>query len=165
MKKVALLIFFIFIFSGLFKNISFAAIDYQLPYPGILPDSSFYKLKVARDFIVGFIISNPIKKAEFNLMQADKRLNAGLYLLKKDKNNLKLAESTISKGENYFFESLQSVKQAKKEGREVNDILRRLSLSSKKHQELLAVLRFNLMAEKSKDLEKEVNLLLQKEQE
>src|SRR3989344_6985739 len=52
--------------------------EYTLPYPGILPDNLLYPIKVFRDRIVSFLISDPLKKAEFNLLQADKRLQAGV---------------------------------------------------------------------------------------
>ncbi|MBF8250036.1 MAG: LPXTG-motif cell wall anchor protein, partial [Candidatus Levybacteria bacterium] len=56
-------------------------VNYELPYPGLLPDSPLYFLRVTRDKLVSFLISDPLKKAEFDLLQADKRLNAGIYLL------------------------------------------------------------------------------------
>src|SRR3989344_1770388 len=76
------------------------SVDYDLPYPGLLPDHPLYFLKMMRDSAIGFLISDPLKKAEFDLLQADKRLNSGLYLLHNDKDkNAELAQSTISKGE------------------------------------------------------------------
>lgn len=113
-------------------------VEYQLPYPGLLPDSAFYSLKALRDKIVGFLISDPIKKAEFKLLAADKRLNAGAYLFEKSKYDLAL--STISKGENYFEEAINKVKEAKKQGRDTTDILIILSISVKKHREVLITL-------------------------
>lgn len=114
------------------------SVKYDLPYPGILPDHPLYFLKMIRDRIVSFLISDPLKKADFDLLQADKRLNSGIYLLNKNKDkNEKLAHSTISKGENYFEEAIQNVRQAQKQGLDTKDILRRLSDASKKHQEVL----------------------------
>ncbi|PIZ98613.1 MAG: hypothetical protein COX78_02915, partial [Candidatus Levybacteria bacterium CG_4_10_14_0_2_um_filter_35_8] len=57
--------------------------NYELPYPGLLPDHPLYFLKMTRDKIIGFFISDPIKKAEFDILQSDKRLSAGVYLLNK----------------------------------------------------------------------------------
>src|SRR3989338_6920091 len=74
--------------------------DYQLPYPGILPDNPLYNLKTLRDKVWSFLISNPSKKAEFDLLQADKRLSVAIALF--DLKKYDLAEATISKGENYF---------------------------------------------------------------
>jgi hypothetical protein len=87
--------------------------DYTLPYPGILPDNPFYMLKTARDNFIGLLISDAKKKAEFNLLQADKRLQAGVYLIDKNK-KYDLAEQTISKGENYFEQAISKLEEAKK---------------------------------------------------
>lgn len=110
-------------------------INYELPYPGLLPDNPLYFLRIIRDKTVGFLIADPLKKAEFNLLQADKRLNAGIYLF--NKNKISLAVSTISKAENYFEEALQKTKEARKESMKIIEIANKLINSSKKHQEVL----------------------------
>lgn len=135
-----------------------SAVEYQLPYPGILPDNSLYFLKAFRDKVVGFLISDPLKKAEFNLLEADKRLNAGVYVFEKGKPDL--AESTISKGENYFEEAITKVKSAKAQGMDVSDISRKLFTAADKHREVLSDLE--LKTDKSKkskflSLKKRVN--------
>jgi hypothetical protein len=120
------------------------SVEYELPYPGMLPDNPLYFLKMIRDRIVGFLISDPLKKAEFDLLQADKRLNAGVYLLDKNKDvNGRLAQSTISKGEDYFEQAIEKAKEAKTQGLDTKDILRRLSASSDKHQDILQSLGDN----------------------
>lgn len=114
-------------------------IEYELPYPGLLPDNPLYFLKAARDRIVDFLISDPLKKADFALLQADKRLNVGAFLVKEDKHQL--AESTISKGENYFEKAINKVEEARKQGVNTKDIATRLYTASKKHQEVLKNLK------------------------
>src|SRR5260221_7243175 len=59
-------------------------VQYDLPYPGILPDNPLYTLKVIRDEVVSFFISDPLKKASFDILQADKRIGASLYLAEGD---------------------------------------------------------------------------------
>lgn len=113
-------------------------IDYQLPYPGLLPDSPLYFLRALRDSISGFLIADPLKKAEFDLLQADKRLSAGIYLSNSKKYDL--ADSTISKGENYLEDSISKMEQAKKQGELVSDIGKRVYLSSAKHQQVLQII-------------------------
>ncbi len=44
--------------------------EYALPYPGILPDNVLYNLKVFRDKVFEFLIIDPVKKADFYLLQA-----------------------------------------------------------------------------------------------
>ncbi len=55
-------------------------VEYNLPYPGILPDHPLYFLKQLRDKILDFLITDPVKKAEFYILQADKRLSMGIAL-------------------------------------------------------------------------------------
>lgn len=140
--------------------------NYSLPYPGILPDNKLYFTKVIRDKLISFLISDPLKKAEFDLLVADKRLAAGFYLA--EKGNFKLAETTISKGENYFHDAINKTREAKKQGMSVTFITTKLSEASKKHKEVLKELQdkspkelkqsfYNLIL-KVEGLEKEVSL-------
>lgn len=105
--------------------------EYVLPYPGLLPDNPFYHVKTIRDRIVGFLISDPIKKTEFNLLQADKRLGAGRMLVQKGE--ILLAEQTISKGENYFDDVFTQLHIAKQRGLATEDVVRKLLTASQKH--------------------------------
>lgn len=147
MKKIV--IFIVFLALLLFPMHVFAQqessqsakpqVDYTLPYPGLLPDSPLYFLRATRDRIISFLISDPLKKAEFDLLQADKRLNAGIYL--SDKKKYELAVTTISKGENYFENAIVKTKEAKKQGKTVGGIASNLYLSALKHQQVLKELQ------------------------
>lgn len=155
MKKRLLLLFvLIFLFlnvQGLFaqenssikeKELSSVSaqiktIDYVLPYPGLLPDNPLYFLKAMRDRIISLLISSPLRKADFNLLAADKRLNEGILLFGKGEGKYNLAESTISKGENYFEQALDQAIQAKRIGESVGDIAQRLYQASLKHQQVI----------------------------
>lgn len=157
MRKICFLAFFVLIILLSF-NISFAGYypepgfaqdltltpvpqsDYNLPYPGLLPDSPLYIFRVIRDKVVSFLISDPKRKAEFDLLQADKRLNAGVFMLDSANQNdkkMKLAVSTMSKAENYFGSAIESAKEAKRKGMDVMGIAGKLIDSSRKHQEIL----------------------------
>ena len=146
-------------------------VEYELPYPGLLPDSPLYSLKAFRDAIIGFLISDPLKKANFYLLQADKRLSAGLSLIE-NKKNYSLAESTISKGENYFEKAIGKVQEAKTQGMDIKDIASRLLTSSKKHQEVIANLiknadaktkgSFESLLKRAQGFEKRVEALIPK---
>lgn len=128
-----------FIFSSNIANAQEKAADYQLPYPGILPDNPLYPLKAFRDRVVDFLISDPLKKAEFNILQSDKHLNAGIYLLKKGKPDL--AESTISKGENYFEKAMGNIREAKAAKMNTQNIAVKLSSSFAAHKKYLSKLK------------------------
>lgn len=164
MKKIWLLAFslLIFLFSfSLFSSKIYAKenssassslkeeVNYELPYPGLLPDSPLYFLRIIRDKTVGFLISDPFKKAEFDLLQADKRLNAGIYLFnsarqndssKKNVKKMKLAVSTISKAENYFEQALDKIGEAKMQGRNISEMEGKLRNALKKHKQELEFL-------------------------
>lgn len=113
--------------------------EYQLPYPGMLPDNPLYPLKTFRDKIVGFLISDPLKKAEFNVLQADKRLQAGVYLIDKSK-KYKLAIETISKGVNYLEEAFLKTSDAYKQGMDAAAMQDRLEKALAKHESVISAL-------------------------
>lgn len=173
MKRLFILflipLFFSVYYPAIAQESSSEAEEYQLPYAGILPDSPLYTFKAARDRIISFLISDSLRKAEFNLLQADKRLQAGVKLIEKGKEDL--AEVTISKGENYFEQALGKLEEAKREGKDVKPLLETMTASVKKHQEVVRQLQKK--AEKKKkqfaqiykrliSFEKKVDLLINK---
>jgi hypothetical protein len=117
------------------SSASESEVNYELPYPGLLPDNPLYFLRVTRDWAVGLLISDPLKKAEFNLLQADKRLNAGIYLFNKGK--ISLALSTVSKAENYFSEGIDKLEVAKIEGKDVGGMYGKMRDALRKHEQEL----------------------------
>jgi hypothetical protein len=119
-----------------------SADDYQLPYPGLLPSSPFYFLKVFRDNVIGFLITEPLKKAEFNLLQADKRLQSGVLLIEKEK-KYELAETTISKGQNYFEEAIVKIDDADRQKKQTAEMKDRIRKAGRKHTATLKELRKN----------------------
>jgi hypothetical protein len=180
MKKFIFIIFFFSIFLFNFQ-LAFAqenkmatapaAVEtYDLPYPGLLPDHPLYFLKMLRDKIIGFFISDPIKKAEFDILQADKRLNGAIYLFyKKSSEKDELAISTISKGQNYFNDALVKIKLAKQQGINISDITTKLKSSLKGHGLTLKNLEdkvsektkkeLKVSQERLKDFEKQANTI------
>lgn len=112
-------------------------VDYTLAYPGILPDNPLYKIKAFRDWLVSVLIADPLKKASFDVLLADKRLVATQYLFAETPPKNDLATETLSKGENYFFSALGQLKQARMQGENVYDILQKLQLSNAKHLEVV----------------------------
>lgn len=131
-------ILYLVISSNVFAqtSISSAQLDYSLPYPGILPDNPLYFLKTFRDRLFSFFISDPVKKSEFDLLTADKRLASSIELF--DKGKKELSETTISKGLNYFEDSVRNIKIARKEGRALDlSLMSDLEQSSQKYQEVI----------------------------
>lgn len=142
MKRLALIFVVLYL---VLSSVAFAqtasitqnpTIDYQLPYPGILADNPLYNLKTLRDKLQSFLISVPSKKAEFNLLQADKRLSVAIALF--DLKKYELAETTISKGENYFEDAIKNIKVSRMQGTVIDpSLLNNMELSSKKHKQIL----------------------------
>lgn len=142
MKKVFILLFFaIFFFFS--TQVSFAqetenstksaAIKYDLAYPGILPNNPLYKLKVLRDRVTALLISDPMKKAEFYLLQTDKGILATAMLV--DKGEIKLAQETAFKAEHNMTLLTYELKKLTK--RPSSDFIGKMKTASLKHQEVL----------------------------
>ncbi|MBI4130684.1 hypothetical protein HY468_05175 [Candidatus Roizmanbacteria bacterium] len=124
-------------------------VDYLLPYPGMLADHPLYPLKLLRDRLLDFLIRDPVKRVEFNLLMADKRLAMGIALT--EKGNHKLAEETVSKGEKYFVLSLDELQRAKEQNRDIHSsLLDRLAKSGTKHNEVVQ----NLKKQSPEDIQK-----------
>lgn len=113
---------------------------YELPYPGLLPDHPLYFLKMIRDRFISFSIQDPIKKAEFDILQADKRLNAGIYLLLTP-GKVDLARSTISKGQNYYQDAIEKVQKADTQNLDTENVKRILVSSLEKQKNILVKLK------------------------
>ena len=116
-----------------------ATSSYELPYPGMLPDSPLYFLKQVRDWILDRLISDPVKKADFYVLQADKRLSMGISLMTTGKGAL--AEQTISKGEKYMNNSVALVVGLKSQGKEIPGyVMDHVTRAIAKHDEVLTKL-------------------------
>ncbi len=110
-------------------------VDYVLPYPGMLPDHLLYPLKMLRDKILDFFIQEPVKKTEFLILMADKRLAAGQTLFNFGKTDL--GETTIAKGEAYLTRAIDEASQAVQKKTAATGLLDKLQNSVGKHIEVL----------------------------
>ncbi|MEK7551360.1 MAG: DUF5667 domain-containing protein [Patescibacteria group bacterium] len=178
MKKLLILLILLFILINPTKALAkenqdsspsavMETIQYEIPYPGLLPDNPLYYLKVIRDNILKFLISDPLKKTEFSLLQADKRLGGAKLLL--DKGKAELSITTLSKSGNYFEDAISNVQKAKKEGEDVNAILDQLLKASQKHQEIIlgmqngqkgdTLLNLKFLEQRAKDFQERVLII------
>jgi hypothetical protein len=143
MKKLCLgilLVLFSLSFQKAFAQTASSAanlpeVQYDLPYTGILPDNPLYFLKVLRDNVLGLLITDPAKKAEYDLLMADKRLGGAEALILKGKDDL--AITTLSKSGNYFYQAVQQAAIAKQQGENVGDVVGKLVTASIKHQQII----------------------------
>ena len=112
------------------------AIEYYFPYPGrILPDHPLWSIKAARDQAWLFITPKSERKAELNLLFANKRLVSSKILF--EKNKPELAYSTLVKAESYLQDSYSEEKIARENGVDTKSFLYNLSLASLKHREII----------------------------
>ena len=114
------------------------SIEYFLPYPGLLPDHPLYPIKAIRDKMLSVLISDPVKRVEFNLLMADKRLNMGILLSEKGKEAL--AETTVSKAEKYFLDAAEGFARLPRESAN-GTLLDRLVRSGQKHADSVKQMR------------------------
>ena len=166
MKKTFLILVF---FAAIFKSGAFAQevslpiptdaispspiptpVNYELPYPGVLPGSPLYTIKVLRDKINEIFMKSSIRKSNFYLLQADKRLAASIELFKDGKGEI--GEETLSKSLNYLDKSIDKMEEAKKSQENVSDIYGKIKTSSAKQKEEIEKLRKNANGEEAKKL-------------
>jgi hypothetical protein len=110
-------------------------VQYYLPYPGVLPDSKLYTLKMVRDKLSLWTTIDGEKKARKELLYADKRINAAVFLLDGGKEDL--AVTTATKAEKYLESSINKTAKLSKDGKDVKSLLKTLITASEKHLEIL----------------------------
>ena len=149
MKKYIALLFAFLAFAALVFSPNVAAqevesaqastptiVAYDLPFPGILPDHSLYKLKVLRDKIMLWLTTNPKSKADLYLLLTDKGMLATAMLV--DKNQIVLAKQTALKAEhNYTLLTQELYRFGEKPTAEY---FVKLKTAAAKHQEVLGSL-------------------------
>ena len=163
MKK--LITFLVILFALFFVRANFVSaeiatqsstpteINYELPYPGILPDSPLYFIKTLRDRIISILINDQFKRAEFELLTSDKRLAASLALANKGKDAL--AVTTFSKSNNYFKQAIDSTLKAKEMGKNIDSLRANLPSALKKHEDVLKSITTKLDSQYKNQLDEE----------
>lgn len=131
--------------------------EYELPYPGILPDHPLYFLKMGRDRLLLFFTRDQLKKAELYLLYSDKRAHMAIELSKKGK--WQLAETTISKGEKYFLKIPPAISKSREQGvSPPEDFILKIKLSHEKHSEIIESLLKDAPQGERRGLEGVLNL-------
>lgn len=105
-------------------------VTYPLPYPGILPDSPVYWLKMVRDRMLLILARTPEEKARKMLHYGNKRLAAAEKLLAKGK--VKLGITTASKAEKYLEKAIWKWKEF-----ESKQMKSELQKALKKHHQVI----------------------------
>lgn len=145
LKKVAIIFFITFLFLFIPPAFYFLSsqpislnqekIEYNLPYPGIMPDHPLFFLKEIRDYILEWTTRDTVKKAELYLLFSDKRVAMAASLAKSGKD--KQSVMAFLKGEKYFAKIPPLLEISRKQGVSPSgDLIQRLKLSNAKHKEL-----------------------------
>jgi len=117
-------------------SLSNTKVVYEMPYPGLLPDSPLYFLKIFRDRTTEFMTRDNIKKAALYLNYSDKRAVMAVQLAEKGKTQLAL--TTLSKAEKYAEKIPDLLADSKKQGTSPpDDLLLKVRLSNQKHLEII----------------------------
>jgi hypothetical protein len=107
-------------------------VDYYLAFPGkVLPDNPLWPVKALRDRVWLWITTNPSRKAELNLLFADKRVAASKLLFERDKPEI--GYSTLTKAEKYLWQASVQERENRVEGIDTGEFLSRLAKASLKH--------------------------------
>lgn len=154
----------IYIWSGIFAG-NVWAIEYRLPYPGMLPDSPFYFFKVARDQVMLRLIGDSRQKAFYYLLLSDKRLASGEMLAERERSwwaltapgigprrEKGLGSMTMVKAEEYFGQAVDEGILARGKGEEVTDLFTKLSVAGAKHTEVIDSLLTGVSGKDSEQL-------------
>lgn len=94
-----------------------SVVEYALPYPGILPDHPLYMFKKLRDQILERLISDPVRKMEFYMLQADKGVNTAVFLAAKQ--NDTLSDESLRLAQVHLAKAVEKAKELKEQGKEV----------------------------------------------
>lgn len=131
---------------------------YILPYPGILPDHPLFFLKKLRDSVIEMLIADQVRKSEFYLLQADKHLNAGIFLY--EKGNKDLAIKTITLSSDFMKRSVDGLQSIKAGGREIPaSVVEKLEQSTGKHIEVLTEMAGSSDASAKEGLDSSLTLI------
>lgn len=110
--------------------------EYALPYPGILPDHPLFFLKRLRDKILDMLIVDPLRKAEFYILQADKRLNMAIFL--REKGKMIYVGKTVLEAEQFALQALDEIRNIKTGSKEsTGGVVSSLDVSMTKHIDVL----------------------------
>jgi len=110
---------------------------YALPYPGILPDHPLYFLKTLRDKIIESLIADPVRKAEFYILQSDKYMNTAIFLQQKGK--ISLSIKAIEQAGSFSTLASQTLTKIKDSGKDIQGgVFDRFTRSMAKHREVLS---------------------------
>lgn len=113
-----------------------ATVEYQMPYPGLLPDSPIYGFKKLRDFVWLMGTGDYGKKAEVLLLLSDKQMKGAELMM--DKGKAGASVEMARRSEELFRQILENNKKGQQQGRKPqSEFIQQLKLSNQKHAEII----------------------------
>ncbi len=131
-KLVGIVMLAIFLFAG---SVAFAQTEY-LSDPGMLPDHPLYFMKRGAESVGTFFRFGDEAKANRYLRLSEKRLSEANALSEKE--NVGLTERTLERYQDQMNKGLERAEKAKERGRDMDEVLERVSEATLRHQEALA---------------------------
>lgn len=123
-------------------------IDYNLPYPGILPNHPLYFLKNIRDEILLFFTRSLLKNSRVRLLIADKNLGMATQLI--DLGLDKEAIQVLQKGEKHLLVAILQLQELKKRGELPAGAVDKFELAARKHEDVINHLMNQNLSENTK---------------
>jgi hypothetical protein len=117
-------------------DMEISKIEYDLPYPGMLPDHPLYVLKSTRDTLMVFFTRDHMKKAELLLLLSDKYTSMGIALA--EEGQWGASAEALQQSEDTFAEMLDTVKTSQSQGVSPSEeFIQKITLSNDKHKEII----------------------------
>lgn len=110
------------------------AVNYYLPYPGLLPDHILYPVKMIRDKVAEWLTFDKVAKIRLLELYADKRIGAAKVLLEGGKTELGV--ETGLKAIAYQERAVTLMEEVKAAGREEGELMNQLERATAKHAEV-----------------------------
>lgn len=126
-----------------------STVQYDLSYPGLLPDHPFYILKQVRDNMLALFIGKPLDRSSFMLLQSDKQVSAAKLLVEQRK-DVAMIRDSFAASQKSFEDAVKETQAAKQEGLATGDMINKLRIASKKHHEIVQDVMVQLSSEDKK---------------
>lgn len=118
-------------------------LEYFLPAPGMLSDHPLYFLKQIRDSILEYLITDPVKKVEFDILLADKFLSMSEIQFN-SAGKINYVPKILTRSSDYSEKALTDIEQIKLSGKSYPpDLKEKLLKSIGKHIETATIMRCN----------------------
>ncbi|MBI2028398.1 MAG: hypothetical protein HYT07_02200 [Candidatus Levybacteria bacterium] len=131
--------FIILFFLLIFAKSLFAAPDYVLPYPDVMPGSKFYNIKLIWEKLSKYWYFGDFGGFKYNLKMSDKYIIEAKTLFEYKQYLLGL--ESLKKSDKFFKEIPGYLEQEKNENKDISQNIRMLRGASLKHIEVLEKLK------------------------